>query len=105
MSKPFSQDFLKRYSLIVADLDGTLVDKSLELSPESESFIKYILVIILNFYQLEFRRNQQLLSYIFLRSLEKKVLTFTYYTKKVAFVNGQPLFPRCQAISHQVCEG
>lgn len=40
---PFSINFLKNYDLVVADFDGTLVDKSLVLSPESINFINYLL--------------------------------------------------------------
>ncbi|MBI2020520.1 HAD-IIB family hydrolase [Candidatus Daviesbacteria bacterium] len=45
----FSPNFLKEYKLVVSDFDGTLVDKSLELSSESEKFVKYILENNLHF--------------------------------------------------------
>lgn len=49
MVKPFSVDFLKNYDLVVADFDGTIVDKSLQLSQEATNFIEYILQNNLHF--------------------------------------------------------
>lgn len=46
---PFSHAFLKKYKAVISDFDGTLVDKSLEFTPEAEKFVKYIISHNLHF--------------------------------------------------------